>query len=350
MLNHNLVRLLLVLSMCLIVVTACTRLPMTPPPSSQISRTELTQLRVCDSTSVNSIILQFAQQSGIFEKYGLTVELWPVSGNTEGIAALIADEVDLCHIGGGGTVNAALAGEDMAIVAGTINKPFFALVARPEIGSVQDMKGKAIATGSAGSSSEIFLRLILPIVGLEATDIGIIGIGSSADRLAAMETGQVSVGVVTVPEVISAKELGFHVVLDASGLDFPYQHTVIAVKRSMLENNRQTLLHFLQALTEAIAIMKQDRGLTTMIMAEYLGMDAAEDAALLNEIFDSMVLGYWMETPYPSKEGVQFLIDVGRQENPNAVELTPDDLIDSSLIQELEESGFIGSLYPEEAK
>jgi ABC-type nitrate/sulfonate/bicarbonate transport system substrate-binding protein len=165
MINYNLIRLLLILSL-FSVLTACTNFPITLSTSTKTLHTGLKELKVCDSTGVNSIILSFAQQAGIFEKYGLIVDMLPVSAGPEGIAALIADEVDLCHIGGGATVNAALAGEDFAIVAGIINKPFFALVARPEIGSVQDIKGKGVATGSAGSSSEIFLRTIVPLLNL----------------------------------------------------------------------------------------------------------------------------------------------------------------------------------------
>jgi len=346
MVKHTFVRLSLMLFLCL-VVAACTSLPVQRPASTNTPQEDLIELRVCDSTNVSSVILTFAQQSNLFEKYGLNVNIVPVAAGPEGTAAVIVGEVDLCHTGAGGPINGALAGEDLLIVAGTINKPFFALVARPEIENVEAINGKTVASGNPRSSSDTFLRLALSSLDIDLSDANIINIGRSADRLAAMATGEVFVGVVTIPEVINARKLGFHVILDAATMDIPYQHTVIMVKHSFLVDNREAVISFIQAMIESIAIMKQDRVLATQILADFLGMDPIEDALLLEEIYDSVVLGYWMQIPYPSIEGIQFLIDEGRQENPNAVELTPNDLIDSSLVQELQESGFIQALYPD---
>jgi NitT/TauT family transport system substrate-binding protein len=335
-----------------VLLAACTNLQVEPPTgganSSTLASQQLTELDVCDAGSNTNLVLLFAQESGLFEKYGLAVNLLPVSGAPEAIAALIAGEVDICHAGGQSAVNASLAGEEMVITAGIINAPFFSLVVLPGIETVQDLQDKVVAAGNIGSGSDTFLRIALSFLGLEPdADVTIINLGRSADRLAAMETGQVVGAAVTVPDVVAASKLGFNVLLHASQLNMPYQHTAVVMSRSFLDHNRQTVLLFTQAVVEAIARMKQDREWAIRIMADNLRMDLVEDAIYLDGAYETLVRNYLPQVPYPTREGIQVLIDVGRAENPLAVELTPDDLVDDSIVRELEESGFIDNLYIE---
>jgi NitT/TauT family transport system substrate-binding protein len=341
-------RSVLMLSICVLLM-ACVGIPAPRANPGIAPAQSLTELTVCDTTGTNAVLTIFAQRSGLFEKHGLKVNVEILSVVAEGMSALITDHVDLCHTGGASAINAALAGEEMAIIAGMVNTPFFSIVAHPEIQTIDDIKGKVVASGSPGSGSDVFLHLALDLFDL-LDEVEIINVGRGPDRLAAMTIGEIMVGVVSAPEVINAQKLGFHVILDGTKLDIPYQTTVIVTKRSFLTNNRQTLILFMQALLEGIATMRQDRAGAIEVLAEFLRLDLVEDAAALDTAYELLVLGYWAQRPYPTLEGVQFLIDEGRRENPGAVDLTVDDIIDISIIQELDENGFLDALEAEDAR
>jgi len=318
-----------------IVQTACT-----PPVQG------LTKLNICSTATTTGLAVEHALRSDLFAKYGLEAELVPISKGSIAAAALIAGDVDICEMGGVYVVNAALAGEHLVIVAGLINQQAFSLVARPEIETAEDLKGKVVAMSNPGGASDAALRAMLEWLGLQPdVDVTLISAGRSLERLAAMETGQIAATVVIVTHVPSARELDFRVLVNASDLDIPYQHTVVATRRDFLEDNRQTVARFLQAIAEATAQMKQDQSKAMPILAENMLMDPDEDAELLNGTYDTLVLGLLSDKFYPTTVGVQDLIDAGQADNPNAVALSLDDIIDTSIVQELHDSGFMDKLY-----
>jgi NitT/TauT family transport system substrate-binding protein len=322
------------LTICL---TACT-----PPVES------LTELKVCSTSSTTGVVVEYAHRSDLFAQYGLAVELEPISDGSSAVAALIAGDIDVCQVAGPAVVNAALAGEDLVVVAGIINQQVFSLLARPEIETAEDLRGKVAAIARPGGASDSALRSALEKLGLEPdVDVTLLNVGLSLERLAAMETGQVAATMVVVTYVAQALDLGYHVLVSASDLDTPYQHTVIAARRGFVQDNRQTVTRFLQAVADSTARTKQDRSLALPILAENMLLDPDQDAEHLDQSYDIVVQGLLSETLYPTPAGIQALIDAGRQNNPGALELSPENIIDASIVQELNDSGFVDKLYGE---
>ena len=338
------VALLAILLLCLS-LNACTSPDATTVPVEPTAES-LVKLDVGTSATTTRAAIDGALQMGFFTKNGLDVNLVSVPAGPDAVAALIAGDIDVCETGGAAIVNSALAGSDLVFVAGMINQQFYSLVVRPEIKTAHDLKGKVVAVSRAGSSSDTVTRHMLEALDLEPdAEVSILAVGRSTERLAAMETGQVAGAAVLVTEVPRAREMGLEVLVSASDLDMPFPHTGIAVTRTFLEDNRQTVAHFVQAITESLARMKSDRASTVEIMAENMLLDPEQDSAYLNEVYDLLVVGYFPQKPYPTREGIQALIDAGLEENPGAVKLTADDIIDASFVQELDDSGFIDELY-----
>jgi hypothetical protein len=53
----------------------------------------------------------------------------------------------------------------------------------------------------------------------------------------------------------------------------------------------------------------------------------------------------WPQAPYPSREGMLKVIQEVSAQNPKAKDLNLDQLIDMSVVKELEDSGFIKQVY-----
>jgi len=309
---------------------------------------ELKKLNVCFSSPSGTMVpVWYAFEKDLFEKYGLDVNLAYIGSGSRAATAMIAGDVAFCQIAGSAVTNSVVAGADLVMIGGLFNTYVYSLMVTPDIQSADDLVGKAVAISRAGSSSDAAIRVALEGLGLVPdTDVAVLAIGGQSARLAAMESGAVSGTVVSVPETVEAKEVGFVELLDMSTLNVPFQHTGVATTRTLLDSDRETAVNFMKAVTEAIALMKSDPEGTKSVMAEYLLLDVEDDAASLDEAFNVLILGYLPQAPYPTLDGIQTLLTNLVDEDPNAANFTPEDVADTSIVQELEDSGFIDELYP----
>lgn len=97
-----------------------------------------------------------AKEGGYYEKYGLEVrpELVAFPG---GITMLLHDQAAMAISGLQQLLPAASRDHSLVAVGCWMNRGTFALMARPEIGSVRDLKGKRIAVGQIGDSLYSYL-------------------------------------------------------------------------------------------------------------------------------------------------------------------------------------------------
>jgi hypothetical protein len=91
--------------------------------------------------------------------------------------------------------------------------------------------------------------------------------------------------------------------------------------------------------------MKNDPQGTKAVMAKYLQLDPAKDVASLDEAYSLIVLGTVGDIPFTTHSGIQTEIDVLASTNSNAANLTPDQVVDDSIMQGLVDSGFVKSLH-----
>ena len=80
---------------------------------------------------------------------------------------------------------------------------------------------------------------------------------------------------------------------------------------------------------------------TEKIMQKYLHGD--ENA--IREAYTEIVLKATPKIPYPSKPGIQTLLDFIAKTAPEAANAKPDDFIDARFVKELEGKGFYAKLY-----
>jgi hypothetical protein len=100
----------------------------------------------------------------------------------------------------------------------------------------------------------------------------------------------------------------------------------------------------MKAIIEAIALMKADPEGTKSVIAEYLLLDLVENADDLEDAYVNTVQLTLRSYPLPSPEGLQTIIDSNSIDNPAVADLTPQQLIDLTILEEIEASGFLSGL------
>jgi len=334
---------LLIISSLIFAFTACNPVQPTTIPASP---TALAKVDVCYSAIAGpQIVTWYAFEKGLFEKYGLDVNLVPFTTGTQATTAMIAGDVDICQIAGPSVASAIVAGEDMQMVGGFFNTFPYTLFVTPEIQSADDLRGKSVGIGKPGGVPDVAIRAALKYLGLEPDkDVTILPIGTQAENIAAMQAGQIVGAVLAPPETSEALELGYHGMLDIASLGIPYQHTGVATTRRYIEANRQNVVNFMKAVTEAIALMKEDPQGFNTVMAKYMLLDETEDKASLDDSYP-FLMNQINKIPYPTIPGMKSILEYLVNETPEAANVKPEDTVDLTIVQELESSGFIDSLY-----
>jgi ABC-type nitrate/sulfonate/bicarbonate transport system substrate-binding protein len=291
--------------------------------------------------------LWLARDAGLFEKYGVDVALKELGSSDELLAALARRDADM-YAGTAPYIVAAIGeGADLVFIANT-GYSVLKLLARPEITSPQQLKGRRVGTGEIGSSQDRITHQALLRVGLDPErDVTLVPIGGrSVERLKALIAGKIDATTSNEDNLFELERRGemdkVRVLADneslklyiGAGVDF-------AVSRGVLMRSRATVKNFLKAMCEATALARWDRAAADRIYTQYIGV---RDPALLDFMYRTYVLGAIPQKPFPKAEAVGLgLEEFGAK--PGVKGKKAEELIDASLVQELEKEGFFQRLY-----
>jgi NitT/TauT family transport system substrate-binding protein len=233
-----------------------------------------------------------AADRGLFEKYGLDVELERVKSGTEAIAFLTNNSVD---VGGIAIVtslwNGWSEGLPLRIIAPGALEPFknspTKLVVRKDlvdsgkVKDVADIKGMKVAlAGGPGSGGEYLLSKALERGNLTIRDVETVKMGN-ADMPAAFENGSIDAALLGSPYADQVIDAG-HGVAIATDLT-PGLMTVAFVGSENFVNNRKDVAQrFVLALTEAARMMQGDDYLSDENIAAYLKYVNSTEEAIRN--------------------------------------------------------------------
>lgn len=161
--------------------------------------------------------IHLAQKKGFFKQEELDAEIIEV-GPTVGMAALVNREIDYYSVIGS-SVNAALQGLPVKVVACYIPCVNLMLVARPEFKSVQQLKGRTVAFGPRGTPPEILGRMVLRHFGIDSEkEIKFTAVGTMEARFASMKQGLIAAIMVPFNWALEGEKLGFNILANTCEL------------------------------------------------------------------------------------------------------------------------------------
>jgi len=289
--------------------------------------------------------VQYALAENLFARYGLNVQVAEISGGSTAVTALIAGDVDLCQIAGASVVNAAVANAEVIIVGGVINQQPYYLVTRPEVRAPADLRGRSLAVSEPGTSSYTAAVAVLKRFDLiPDQEVALLSIGGQSERMAAMTSGNVAGTVLSPPQAMLAVAEGYNLLFDFADLEQPYQHTAIVTTRTFLKEHPELVKAYIQATSEAVAAMHANRKSAIASLATYLQLDPVKQAEALELTYNLVVRRLMQVRPMPSLPGIQALLDELAEKNPQAAKVAPADLVDTSILVELDTAGFFTNL------
>jgi NitT/TauT family transport system substrate-binding protein len=292
-------------------------------------------------TSSTQLAIWAAKDLGLFEKYGLDLDLVFIPGGARTMQALLGGSIQASDSDGVGPINAILRGGDAVIIAGLINKTLFKFVAQKEIASAAQLRKKTIGVANFGGSNEFAVLMALKAWNIPKEAVTLVAAGGSAVRLAAMEKHGLDATVLPYDHALIASRAGMKVLADIPELVPDFPDKVITVRRSYLEKERGTLKKYLQALSEGIYQVATNREKGTTILRKRLKLT---DPNLAEENYN-IYGGNYSYPPRVGKTGlVGVLEQIQQQSNAPKSDFEVRRFLDESIIDDLEREGFFKRL------
>ena len=311
--------------------------------SSAPGNSQLVPIRISYATTSGiRLPLWIAEDTRLFEKYGLDAKLINIPSGNTAISALVSGEVDV--VSGSGSASIVAAGRGLPVViVGSFGSTTYKLVANP---GVTDLRGKTVGTSRIGSTTDFALRRALSKLGL-APDRNVkilaTGIGEADKRIMLMLQGRMD-GTIGSPESIFAAETQAKVKIEilADLEEMKIYNTVgdISTRTDVLKNRRALLRSFFMACSEAIALGKKNKATAQRVLAKHMKIT---DRKRLDIVYEAS-LGRMPSKPYPREEAVQLELESVAFTDPLFKTKRVSEFMDNSIIAELDRQGFFTQL------
>jgi ABC-type nitrate/sulfonate/bicarbonate transport system substrate-binding protein len=235
-------------------------------------------------------------------------------------------------------------GRDMKIIASLSSRESLDLVARPNIKSAKDLAGKRFGVQSVGGGVWKTATVWLEHFGMDEKrdNIQMIVIGDVTVLAQSLEAGLIDVTV--VPPFLSRRlaNKGFTVLGRCEQTKLPSVGMTVLVERPYLQQNADTLQGVMMALIEGMAFIGHPRNKPAVLETLTKQFRMTDSAAAEGAYQDVATLVRLEEgrKPYVSVEGVRILQRLLAPQNPKIGSIKVENLIDSSIMKRIDDSGF----------
>lgn len=149
-------------------------------------------------------------QKGFFDAVGIRVEPVYAQSSTAIAQQVAAGSINLT-VGSGlvDPIRAIEKGAPIAIWRIDMQAPPYALLAKPSIKSIKDLKGKTIMIGGGKDITRIFVERMLVPNGVKPSDVDYVFAGATSARLSALQSGAIDASILTSPHNFYAEAAGF---------------------------------------------------------------------------------------------------------------------------------------------
>ncbi len=283
-----------------------------------------------------------AQEAGLLKKYDLDLPLVYVGGGPPAAAAMLAGDTEVTLVGASSIVRPFVQGSrDLVFIGAIKNILTHSILAKGDIKTPENLKGKKIGVTRIGSNPHYFAVQALRHFGIDSRDVAFIQAGGAPETLAALESSSIDAAVLTAPTDSQAIALGYHYVIYGPDLHIPYAATTLVTRRSIIAKRGPVVDRFMRMMAEASKIMHTDREFTYKVLAKQLRID---DRKILDAGYNGEIKALELRLTI-KPEAIQSTLDEIAPVEPRAKTVKPQEMIDTRYLDEMEKSGFFDQLW-----
>src|SRR5438128_954587 len=248
-----------------------------------------------------------ALKKGFFKDEGLDVEI--IRMNTPNtITALMTGDIGYTLLLGS-VIRGALRGMPLRVVASLLDSPTHALVAKNEVKTVKELKGKTIGIGNFGGTDEVVARMICKHFGIDPDkDVKMVAVGPDRARLAALKENLVAASVIAPPADALGKEMGFSILVRGYDVfSFPFIGVSTTIKR--IKERPLEVKKVIKALVRANRFIREDKEGAVRALMEWGRAERDHSSAS----YDSTVRVFSSTGNVP-EDGLRLVVELARTE------------------------------------
>ena len=211
------------------------------------------------SASTNLWPIHIGIKKGFFAGENIAVDLIYAQSNTGVVQQVAAGSVNMSvSTGLVDPIRAIDKGAPVAIVRIEVQAPPYALLAKPAIKSIKELKGKLVSLGGAKDITRIFVERMLAPNGVKPGEFDMVFAGATSARFSALQSGAVDAAILTAPFNFHAEAAGFtNLGMTTEYVkDLPFSGST--VNRTWAAANKPLAARFIAAYNKSIAWF-QDR-------------------------------------------------------------------------------------------
>ena len=254
------------------------------------------------SRSLTWFPAHLTREKGFYRAEGLDVD-FVVMKPQVALQALIAGDVGYTTALGS-TMRAGVRGLPLRVVMTIADKPLFALMARPGINSVEELKGKLLGISSFGASSDTLARAVLRRYKLDPNrDVKILALGGGTNRIAAMKSGAVDAALIEAPYNVMLEREGFRKILFVGDL-IPSPLAGFGTTLEKIRKQPDEVRQLVRATLRGIQYAKTNKQESIRAIMKWADMDQA-----FAEGSYEMAVTSWSNTGAANPQGVQIAME-----------------------------------------
>jgi NitT/TauT family transport system substrate-binding protein len=291
--------------------------------------------------------LWIADEEGYFKKQGLDVKQVNISGGTQGAQMMVSGGVDVSYDDPITCIVSTAGGIPVNVIVGGTPSLAYLIVGGPEIKNIADVKGKRVGSSGLGlSASRLALLVGLRRFGIDADkgQVTIVAAGQEPERIAGLSTGAIAATVISPEYRTKLEQLGVNMLADLRTLNIPWETSSVITTAKNMQSKRDMLERVVRAILRAHAFILNPANRTRVVevMTTQLALKSQQDAAA---VYDDLVKFYVFKKPYPTRDGFANVIAEVVKSVPKAAGIKYEDVVDNSILEKLDKSGFIDGLY-----
>ena len=279
-------------------------------------------------------------EAGIFRKYGLIVEFPAIEvGGPQSAAGLVRGDWEFSQTGTVPIAEEVLKGNDPVILLGNaLPHVVIFVMTRPEITSLQQLDGRQVGVLTDATSGQAGINARLAVE-REGANASYIGLGTFQNIYAALAAGKIDAGALPVDlRFVGEIQHGWHA-FPSADLGLP---SIFATTRRRIKEDREIVLTVVRCVLEAIHLFKTQPDIAVPLLQRFMNLNDREAAKALHAFYVPL----FPANPRPNlSDGMQNLRKLFATRYPAAVNLQESNIVDATIIDDVEKSGFIERLY-----
>ena len=263
---------------------------------------ESRMVRMAVATFSQSVLpMVVAREKGYFQAEDLDLELILMTASAANMA-LIGGNVDFIS-SGPSAIGAIIRGAPLKFVFVCFSRPMHWLYAKPDIKDVRGLKGKKIGVSAIGASTQFLVQEILKRNGLDpARDVTFLGIGTTANRFAALKAGAIEATNLTPPFNFKAQEEGLRELVAFVRQDYLVEPAgAIVVRNHLLESDPRLVEKVARATLKGLLYVRQNRTGTIPILAKSMKIPEALAARIYDLVLPGLTLDGTLDAQFQRK-------------------------------------------------